>query len=41
LNLGAVFDVVAFLARGFRADDRIWRRNLDVIAKFLRGEPVS
>ncbi len=40
LNLGAVFDVVAFLARGFRADDRIWRQNIETIAKFRRAEPL-
>lgn len=38
LNLGAVFNIVGFLGRGFRADDRIWRRNIETIAKFLRGE---
>jgi hypothetical protein len=41
LNLGAVFNTVAFLARGFSADDRIWRRNVDIIARFLRGEHVG
>ena len=40
LNLGAVFNVMGFLARGFRADDRIWRRNIEIIAKFLRGEAL-
>lgn len=38
LNLGAVFDIVALLARGFRADDRIWHRAVEIIARFLRGE---
>jgi pimeloyl-ACP methyl ester carboxylesterase len=41
LNLGAVFNSVAFLARGFRADDRIWRRNVDLIARFLHGEALT
>jgi hypothetical protein len=40
LNLGAVFDVVALLGRGFRADDRIWFREVETIARFLRGEPL-
>jgi pimeloyl-ACP methyl ester carboxylesterase len=41
LNLGAVWDIVAFLGRGFRADDRIWHREVEIIARFLRGEPVT
>ena len=41
LNLGAVFNVVAFVARGFRADDRIWQRTVVTIARFLRGEPFA
>jgi pimeloyl-ACP methyl ester carboxylesterase len=41
LNLGAVFDIVAFLGRGFRADDRIWHREVEIIARFLRGENVT
>jgi pimeloyl-ACP methyl ester carboxylesterase len=41
LNLGAVFDIVAFLGRGFRADDRIWHREVEIIARFLRGETVT
>ena len=40
LNLGAVFDVVAWLGRGFRWDDRIWHRVVELTAKFLRGEDV-
>lgn len=40
LNLGAVFDIVAFLGRGFRADDRVWRLEVETIARFLRGEPL-
>ena len=40
LNLGAVFNIVAFLGRGFRADDRIWRRNTEIVARHLRGENV-
>ena len=40
LNLGAVFDIVAFLARGFRADDRIWRQVVDLTARFIGGEDV-
>jgi pimeloyl-ACP methyl ester carboxylesterase len=41
LNLGAVWDIVAFLGRGFRADDRIWHREVEIIARFLRGETVA
>jgi pimeloyl-ACP methyl ester carboxylesterase len=41
LNLGAVFNLVGFLARGFRADDRIWRHNTELIARFLREEPLA
>jgi pimeloyl-ACP methyl ester carboxylesterase len=41
LNLGAVWDIVAFLGRGFRADDRIWHREVEIIARFLRGETVT
>jgi pimeloyl-ACP methyl ester carboxylesterase len=41
LNLGAVFDIVALLGRGFRSDDRIWHREVAIIARFLRGETVS
>jgi pimeloyl-ACP methyl ester carboxylesterase len=41
LNLGAVFDIVAFLARGFRSDNRIWRQEVAIIARFLRGETVT
>ena len=40
LNLGAVFDIVGFLAKGFRADDVIWTKNVALIARFLRGEPI-
>jgi pimeloyl-ACP methyl ester carboxylesterase len=41
LNLGAVFNPVAFVFRGFTADDRIWRRNVETIARFLRGEELE
>ena len=41
LNLGAVFDIVGFLAKGFRADDVIWTKNVALIARFLRGEPIA
>jgi len=41
LNLGAVFDIVALLGRGFRADDRIWHREVEIVARFLRGETVT
>jgi pimeloyl-ACP methyl ester carboxylesterase len=41
LNLGAVWDIVAFLGRGFRSDDRIWHREVEIIARFLRGETVT
>jgi pimeloyl-ACP methyl ester carboxylesterase len=41
LNLGAVFDIVALLARGFRSDDRIWKQEVEIIARFLRGENVT
>jgi pimeloyl-ACP methyl ester carboxylesterase len=41
LNLGAVFDIVALLGRGFRSDDRIWHQEVEIIARFLRGEDVT
>jgi pimeloyl-ACP methyl ester carboxylesterase len=41
LNLGAVFDIVALIGRGFRADDRIWHREVEIIGRFLRGETVT
>lgn len=41
LNLGVIFNLVAFLARGFRTDDRIWRREVEIIARYLRGEPLA
>ena len=41
LNLGAVFDIVALIGKGFRADDRIWHREVEIIARFLRGETVT
>jgi hypothetical protein len=41
LNLGAVFNPLAFLARGFRSDDRVWPRCVALTAKFLRSEPLE
>jgi hypothetical protein len=41
LNLGAVFDIVALLGRGFRADDVVWSRVVNIVARFLRGEAVA
>jgi pimeloyl-ACP methyl ester carboxylesterase len=41
LNLGAVFDIVALIGKGFRSDDRIWHREVETIARFLRGEPLT
>ena len=41
LNLGAVFDIVALVGRGFRANDVIWRQEVELIARFLRGESVT
>ena len=41
LNLGAVWNPLAFLARGFRSDDRIWPRCVELTAKFLRSEPLT
>jgi pimeloyl-ACP methyl ester carboxylesterase len=41
LNLGAVFDIVAFLGRGFRSDDKIWHQEVEIIARFLRGETIE
>jgi pimeloyl-ACP methyl ester carboxylesterase len=41
LNLGAVFDIVALIGKGFRADDRIWHREVELIARFLRGETIT
>jgi len=39
LNLGAVWNPLAFIARGFRSDDRIWPRCVELTAKFLRSDP--
>jgi hypothetical protein len=41
LNLGSVFDIVALLGRGFRSDDRIWHQEVEIIARFLRGETLT
>ena len=41
LNLGAVWNPLAFLARGFRSDDHIWPRCVELTAKFLRSEPLT
>lgn len=38
LDLGAVWNPLAFIARGFRSDDRIWPRCVELTAKFLRSE---
>jgi len=41
LNLAAVFNPLAFLARGFKSDDRVWPRCVELVAKFLRSEPLE
>lgn len=41
LNVGAVFNPIATLARGFRHDDAAWPRVIDLCARFLRGEPLG
>jgi hypothetical protein len=41
LNLGAVFDIVTLAGKGFRANDRIWHREVELIARFLRGETIT
>jgi hypothetical protein len=41
LNLGAVWDIVAFLAKGFGGNDEIWARVVEISARFLRGEPIA
>ena len=41
LNLGAVFDIVALIGKGFRADDQVWHREVELIARFLRGETIT
>jgi pimeloyl-ACP methyl ester carboxylesterase len=41
LNLGAVWNPLAFIARGFRMNDRIWPRCVQLTAKFLRSEPLT
>lgn len=41
LNLGAVFDIVALIGKGFRSDDKIWHKEVEIIARFLRGESVT
>jgi len=38
LNLGAIFDPLAFLARGFRQDDRLWPQEVTIADRFFRGE---
>ncbi|MFN2461893.1 MAG: hypothetical protein ABR591_14625 [Candidatus Velthaea sp.] len=38
LNLGAVFNWVAFLARGFRMDDRVWRREVGIIDHYIKEQ---
>jgi pimeloyl-ACP methyl ester carboxylesterase len=41
LNLGAVFNPLAFLVRGFKSDDRVWPKCVELTAKFLRSEPLE
>ena len=38
LNLGAVFNPLAFAARGFTRDDVIWPQVVDIAARFFRSE---
>jgi hypothetical protein len=41
LNLGAIFDPLAFLARGFRQDDRLWPQEVAIADRFFRGEIIE
>jgi len=41
LNLGAIFDPLAFLARGFRQDDRLWPQEVAIADRFFREETVT
>jgi pimeloyl-ACP methyl ester carboxylesterase len=38
LNLGAIFDPLAFLARGFRQNDRLWPQEVAIADRFFREE---
>ena len=41
LNLGAVSNIFASLFRGFKHDDSVWPRGVDLAARFLREEDES
>lgn len=41
LNLGAVFNWIAFFARGFTTDDRIWTRAVEIADRYLTKEAAS
>lgn len=40
LNLGAVQNIFATITRRFKHDDVVWPQAVDMIARFLRKEPV-
>jgi hypothetical protein len=40
LNLGAVSNTFATMFRGFAHDDEVWPSCVELIAKFLRQEPL-
>lgn len=37
LNLGGLFNFIAFFARGFRSDDRMWQRCVDITHEYIQG----
>jgi len=41
LNLGAVFNWVGFLARGFRLTDDIWKRVVDIAHTYITQESLN
>jgi hypothetical protein len=41
LNLGGLFNLMAFLVRGFGADDRMWHRCVTTTHDFLQGHPAA
>jgi hypothetical protein len=41
LNLGAVQNLLATLLRGFKHNDAVWPRAVELTARFLRKEPVA
>jgi pimeloyl-ACP methyl ester carboxylesterase len=41
LNLGGLFNLAAFLFRGFRADDEMWQRSVQITHAFLQGHATA